>query len=78
MHMASAIDREMFAYFTQLNDAEKKSVVELLKTFMKGRKNQFDHISIEQYNKEIDEAMERVSRGEYTTFEDLEKEMQSW
>jgi hypothetical protein len=78
MHMASAIDKEMFAYFMQLNDAEKKSVVELLKTFMKGRKNQFDHISIEQYNKEIDEAMERVSRGEYTTFEDLEKEMQSW
>jgi hypothetical protein len=78
MHMANAIDREMFAYFMQLNDAEKKSVVELLKTFMKGRKNQFDQVSIEQYNKEIDDAMERVSKGEYTTFEDLEKEMQSW
>jgi hypothetical protein len=76
MHMANAIDREMFAYFMQLNDAEKKSVVELLKTFMKGRKNQFDQVSIEQYNKEIDDAMERVSKGEYTTFEDLEKEMQ--
>lgn len=76
--MASAIDREMFAYFMQLSDAEKKSVVELLKTFMKGRKKQFERLSVEQYNKEIDEAMDRVRRGEYTTFEDLEKEMQSW
>lgn len=62
--MANAIDREMFAYFMQLNDAEKKSVVELLKTFMKGRRSQPDHITIEQYNKELDEAMERVGRGE--------------
>jgi hypothetical protein len=76
--MANAVDREMFAYFMQLNDAEKKSVVELLKTFMKSRRNQPDRITIEQYNKELDEAMERVGRGEYTTFEDLEKEMKSW
>ena len=76
--MSKTIDREMFIYFMQLNDAEKQSVVELLKTFMKGRKGQFDRISIEQYNKDIDEAMEQVSKGEYTTFEDLEKEMESW
>ena len=74
--MSKAIDREMFTYFMQLDEAEKKSVVELLKTFMKGRKT--DRISIEQYNKEIDEAMDQAAKGEYTTFEDLEKEMQSW
>jgi hypothetical protein len=44
--MANAIDREML----------------MLKTFLKGRKEQFEHITIEQYNKEIDEAMERVSK----------------
>jgi hypothetical protein len=32
----------------QLNDAEKKSVVELLMTFMKGRKNQSNHLTVEQ------------------------------
>jgi hypothetical protein len=78
VHMANALDSEMYGYFMQLNDAEKKSVVELLKTFMKGRKNQSGHITIDQYNKELDEAMERVGRGEYTTFEELEKEMKSW
>jgi hypothetical protein len=74
--MSKTIDREMFTYFMQLEEAEKKSVVELLKTFMKGRK--VDRISIEQYNKDIDEATAQAAKGEYTTFEDLEKEMQSW
>lgn len=63
----------MLAYFMRLNDAEKKSVIELLKTIMKSRKDQVGHLTLEQYNKEIDEAMERVNRGEYTTFEDLSK-----
>ena len=76
--MANAIDKEMFTYFMQLNEVEKKSVVELLKAFLKGRKDQSQRITVEQYNKEIDEAMERVGKGEYTTFEDLEKEMRSW
>ena len=76
--MANAIDREMFAYFMQLSDAEKKSVVELLKTFIKERVSQFEPASIEQYNKEIDDAMKRVRDGEYTTFEELEKEIGTW
>ena len=76
--MASTIDQEMSNYFNQLNDAEKQSVVQMIKTFLKGRKDQSERISVEQYNKEIDEAMARVSKGEFTTVEDLEKEMQSW
>ena len=44
--MANALDSEMYGYFMQLNDAEKKSVVELLKTFMKGRKGQSERISV--------------------------------
>ena len=76
--MASAIDKEMYTYFTQLNEAEKVSVVEMLKTFMKSRREQPGRLTIEQYNKEIDEAMEGIGRGKYTTFEDLEKEMQLW
>ena len=37
-----------------------------------------ESVSIEQYNKELDEAMERINHGEFTTLEDLEKEMQTW
>jgi len=66
--MANALDSEMYGYFMQLNDAEKKSVVELLKTLMKGRKDQSERISVDQYNKDVDEAMEQAGKGEYTTF----------
>ena len=76
--MANAIDREMYTYFTQLNDAEKKSVVQMLKTFLISRKDHYEAVTVEQYNKELDEAMGRVNKGEYTTFEELEKEMKSW
>jgi len=36
------------------------------------------HISIEQYNKELDEAEAEMDRGEYISHEDLKKEMGQW
>ena len=44
---------------------------------MKNRKFPSDY-TLEQYNKDLDAAMQRVGGGEYTTFEDLEKEMRQW
>jgi len=35
--MAKAMEQELFQYFLQLDEAEKKSVLQLLKTFVKGR-----------------------------------------
>ena len=35
-------------------------------------------VDIEAYNKEIDDAMKRIDGGNFTTQEDLEKEMESW
>ena len=35
-------------------------------------------ISIEQYNKEIDEAMEEVKRGEVYTHEEVVKMSKNW
>jgi hypothetical protein len=36
----------------------------MLKTFLKGRETKVPRISIEQYNREIDEAIARVEAGE--------------
>lgn len=76
--MANVLDKEMFNYFTQLNEAEKKSVVQMLKTFLKGRKEKPGRISIEQYNKEIDEAMEEVKRGETYSHTEVVKMAKDW
>lgn len=34
-------------------------------------------MSIEQYNSKLDEAMEHINKGGFTTLEELEKEMES-
>ncbi|MFT3950102.1 MAG: hypothetical protein QM763_24265 [Agriterribacter sp.] len=76
--MASVLEKEMYNYFTQLNEAEKKSVVKMLKTFVKGKDKIHANISIEQYNKELEEAEKQIEAGSFITHEDLEKEMRQW
>jgi predicted transcriptional regulator len=78
LSMAQAVEQEMQKYFTQLNEEEKKSVVQMIKTFLRGRNPHSSAISIEQYNNEIDEAMSNAEAGNFTTHEDLEQEMKEW
>ena len=35
-------------------------------------------ISVAQYNKEIDEALERVRKGDFVSHEDVMREMREW
>jgi hypothetical protein len=76
--MAKALERELLQYILQLDEAEKKSVLQMLKTFLKGREKNLPRISIEQYNKEIDEAIARVEAGEYYTHEEVERMAKDW
>jgi len=76
--MANALERELLQYILQLDEAEKKSVLQMLKTFLKGREKKLPRISIEQYNKEIDEAIARVEAGEYYTHEEVERMAKDW
>jgi len=76
--MANVLDKEMFNYFTRLNEAEKKSIVQMLKTFLKDREPTPRRISIEQYNKELDEAMEEIKNGEVYTHEEVVKMAKRW
>ena len=76
--MASVLDKELIRYFVQLNEPQKRSLLEMMKSFLQSESKLAEHVSIEQYNRELDEAMERIGRGEFTTLEALEKEMQTW
>jgi predicted transcriptional regulator len=69
--MAATLLKEMQDCFKQLSEAEQKSVVEMIKTFLLGRKEESGRISIEQYNREIDEAMAEIDRGEFYTHEEV-------
>ncbi len=76
--MANVLEKEWHSYFVQLNETEKKSVLLMLKTFLQRRTENDDRISIEQYNKEIDEALAEVEAGNYITQADMEKRAAKW
>ena len=74
----SSIDKELVKYFIQLSEPQKESLLQMIKSFVNTGSGFADENSIEHYNKELDEAMNRISEGNFMTLEDLEKEMQSW
>jgi len=76
--MANVLDQKLQSYFAELNEAEKKSVLLLLKTFLGSRTKSNKPISIEQYNKEIDQALIEVEEGNYITQEEMEKQAAKW
>jgi predicted transcriptional regulator len=76
--MANTLEKEWKNYFLQLNEAEKKSVLLMLKTFLQKRSVDAGRISIEEYNKEIDEAIAEAETGNYITQEEMEKQAAKW
>jgi hypothetical protein len=76
--MASAMDKEFIEYFLRLDEPQKKSLLEVMKSFLKSPAQSISAQTLQEYNRELDEAMARISKGEFTTLEDLEKEMESW
>ncbi|MEO6230635.1 MAG: hypothetical protein ABJB11_01270 [Ferruginibacter sp.] len=76
--MKSALDKELILYFVQLNEPQKKSLLEMMKSFLQSDNKLAENATIEQYNKELDAAMERINKQEFITLEALEKEMQTW
>jgi hypothetical protein len=72
------IDIERSLLIKELQLVEDPSLLQAIKAVLYyGLKNQ-GRISIEQYNKELDEANARIEAGEFITLEDLEKEASQW
>lgn len=72
--MTSALDQKLQSYFVQLSEAEKISILLMLKTFLASRVRSDENMSIDLYNKEIDEALLEAELGNYITQEEMEKQ----
>ena len=66
---AQSIDTEFNEYWSKLNSVQKKSLL-IAKNYVQLKED--SHISIEQYNKEIDEAMKQIDEGEFYSHEVIE------
>jgi len=76
--ITGGLDSEIQRFLPLLGNEEKQSLLSVIRSFLNLRKDEIGAVGIEQYNKEIDEAMARINNGEFTTHEDLEKEMETW
>lgn len=55
-----------------------ETLFEKLETIIKNAEEEPQRISLEQYNKEIDEAVEQIERGEFYTQDEVEKMAREW
>ncbi len=65
----------------ELKTVKDPILIEAFKNMLKYRRSVLqssERISIEQYNKEIDEANARIDNGEFYTQEEAEKIMDKW
>ncbi|MCY7311879.1 MAG: hypothetical protein LH619_13970 [Chitinophagaceae bacterium] len=67
------ISQEMLNYFMQLNDAERKSILEMAKTFLSSRKTDMKPQSLEEYNGEVEQADAEIEAGDYVPHEEVMK-----
>ena len=74
---AHSLEQEFDQYWSKLNIVEKESLLAVAKNYVQLKDNT-DSISIEQYNKEIDEAMARIDAGEFYTHEEVVDMSKTW
>lgn len=64
----------------ELKTVKDATLLNAIKNILKYRvkETQSDSVSIEQYNKEVNQAIARVENGEFYTQEEAEKIMDKW
>lgn len=70
-------DKKLLKLISQLNNSQKKSLLDFVRSFML-KDGLMERQSVEDYNRETNHAIKNVKKGEFTSIEDLEKEMESW
>ncbi|WP_216629407.1 hypothetical protein [Taibaiella lutea] len=76
--MIQALDKQILAYLPLLGTEEKESLISVIKSFLHLKEEASLGISIEQYNKELDEAEAAFERGEFINNEEMLKEIRKW
>ena len=69
-----AIRQKLSAYLQIADDKKVKAMYALLEDDIKMGEN----VSIEQYNKEIDEALAEADGGDFITQAEMEKQVSKW
>lgn len=73
-----SLDNQIKKYLPLLANDEKQSLLGVIKSFLKHKEDIPQRLTIEQYNKELEEAEARMDAGHFTSHEHVLKESESW
>lgn len=76
--MGQAIDKEIQQFLPLLGNEEKESILAVIRSFLNLKKENSARISVEQYNREVNESINEYKKGNYISQEDLENEAGEW
>lgn len=68
------LDNEFIQYWLKLSSPEKESLLMIARNFVELKED----TSFEQYNKEMDEAMKQMDKGEFISHDEIVKISKSW
>ena len=74
---ATAIKKQVDSYLPLLSAKQQTLILDMIKTFLNVDKDT-KRISRKQYNKEINEAVTRIEKGNSVSHKDALKELSQW
>lgn len=70
---AASISKEMLRYFNQLNYAGQEQVLQMIKTLLINRKDNFKAASLQEYNQELERGDAEIDAGKFVAHEEVMK-----
>ena len=74
---ATAIKKQVDNYLPLLSAKQQALILEMIKSFLNVDKDT-KRISRKQYNKEINDAVSRIEKGNFVSHKDALKELSKW
>jgi hypothetical protein len=74
---ATTIKKQFDDYLPLLSNKQQILLLEMVKSFLNVDK-EAKRVTKKQYNKEIDEAVERINKGVFISHKDALKELSKW
>ncbi len=69
----TVLKEEMLTYFSRLNKEEQQSVLAMIKTFINSRNTESGPVTLDEYNRELEEADAEIEEGDFITHEEVKK-----
>jgi len=68
-----ALTQEMLTYFSKLSNEEQQSILTMIKTFINSRHTEFGPVTLDEYNRELEEADAEIEAGDFVPHEEIKK-----